>query len=156
MVTSVAPLTLPTVDKEAALTAHLGLRAHGADPVSRGGQKHAPHCHEPTADEQFAGSDFLDARELVQLKYEMVRGVRIDGSSVTKAAVDFGFSRPSFYAAAEALDGGGLRALLPACPGPRLAHKLTDDVVDFVEAALAVEPTRPADGSPNSSPLVSG
>ena len=99
---------------------------------------------ELVADEQFAGTDFLDARDLVQVKYEMVRRVRIDGHSVTKAAADFGFSRPSFYAAVEALDGGGLPALLPARPGPRRAHKLTDEVVDFIEAALAEEPNRSA------------
>jgi hypothetical protein len=35
--------------------------------------KHVPHCHELVAEEQFAGSDVLDARDLVQVKYEMAR-----------------------------------------------------------------------------------
>src|SRR5215212_1660698 len=60
-------------------------------------------------DERFAGSEFLDARDLVQVKYEMVRRARVDGDPVRRAAEAFGFSRPSFYAAQAALDRGGLR-----------------------------------------------
>ena len=63
-------------------------------------------------------SEFLDARDLVQVKYEMVRRARVDGEPVSRAAEAFGFSRPSFYAAQAALDQGGLAALVPARPGP--------------------------------------
>lgn len=51
-------------------------------------------------DERFAGSAFFDARDLVQVKYEMVRRVRVDGDAVSRSAAAFGFSRPSFYEAA--------------------------------------------------------
>ena len=50
----------------------------------------------------FAGSEFLDARDLVQVKYEMVRRVHLEGDSVSGAASAFGFSRPSWYAATAA------------------------------------------------------
>ena len=90
---------------------------------------------EAVRDEQFASSEFLDARDLVQVKYEMVRRVRVDGEPVTRAAAAFGFSRPSFYEAAAAVDRGGLAGLVPAQPGPRRAHKLTDEVVAFAAAA---------------------
>ena len=73
---------------------------------------------EAVTDEQFAGSEFLDARDLVQVKYEMVRRARVDGDPVSGAAEAFGFSRPSFYAAQAALDRGGLAALVPRGPGP--------------------------------------
>lgn len=66
-----------------------------------------PHP-ESVRDEAFAGSDFLDARDLVQVKYEMVRRVRVDGVSVSGSAAAFGFSRPSYYQAAAAIDEGGL------------------------------------------------
>jgi transposase len=95
---------------------------------------------EAVVDEAFAGSEFLDARDLVQVKYEMVRRVRLDGQSVSAAAAAFGFSRPSWYAAAEALDAAGLPGLLPARPGPRRAHKLTEQIVGFLEQALAGDP----------------
>jgi len=91
-------------------------------------------------DERFAGSEFFDARDVVQVKYEMVRRVRVDGEPVTRSAAEFGFSRPSFYEAAAALDAGGLPGLVPARPGPRGAHKLTDDVVAFARERLAGDP----------------
>lgn len=86
---------------------------------------------EAVVDEAFAASEFLDARDLVQVKYEMVRRVRIDGDAVSRSAAAFGFSRPSYYEAAAALDAGGLAALVPARPRPRRAHKLTEEVVAF-------------------------
>src|SRR3954464_2536868 len=64
---------------------------------------------ERVADEQFAGSEFLDARDLVQVKYEMVRRVRVDGDTVTRSAQEFGFSRPAFYDAQTALEGAACR-----------------------------------------------
>src|SRR6476469_3188085 len=89
-----------------------------------------PHP-EQVVDEAFGGSEFFDARDLVQVKYEMVRRVRVDGQPVTRSAAAFGFSRPSFYQAAAAVEAGGLAALVPARPGPRRAHKLTEQVVAF-------------------------
>ena len=95
---------------------------------------------EAVSDEQFARSEFLDARDLVQVKYEMVRRARVEGESVSAAAEAFGFSRPSFYAAQAALDEGGLAGLVPARPGPKRAHKMTGEVVAFARERLAVDP----------------
>lgn len=90
-------------------------------------------------DEAFAAEEFLDARDLVQVKYEMVRRVRIEGQAVSAVAAAFGFSRPSWYAAAEALDRAGLAGLLPARPGPRRAHKLTAEIVAYAEGLLEAD-----------------
>lgn len=95
---------------------------------------------EAVSDEQFSGSGFLDARDLVQVKYEMVRRARVEGEPVTQAAAAFGFSRPSFYAAQRALDEEGLQGLVPARPGPRGAHKLTREVVAFAREQRAADP----------------
>ena len=57
------------------------------------------------------------------------------------AAAAFGFSRPSFYQAEAALESGGLPALVPQRPGPRRAHKLTEQVVAFAEEQLAGDPS---------------
>ncbi|MBV9000334.1 MAG: helix-turn-helix domain containing protein [Solirubrobacterales bacterium] len=95
---------------------------------------------EVVRDEAFASSAFLDARDLVQVKYEMVRRARVDGEPVSQTAAAFGFSRPSFYAAQRALDDGGLAALVPARPGPRGAHKLTAEVVAFARERRAADP----------------
>src|SRR6202008_3480281 len=95
---------------------------------------------EAVRDEQFARSEFLDARDLVQVKYEMVRRARVHGEPVSQAAEAFGFSRPSFYAAQAALDRGGLAALVPARPGPKRAHKMTGEVVAFARERRATDP----------------
>jgi transposase len=98
-----------------------------------------PHP-EAVGDDQFASSEFLDARDLVQVRYEMVRRVRVEGETVSAAAADFGFSRPSWYAAAAALDEEGLPGLLRARPGPRRAHKLSSGIVQFLTETLQAEP----------------
>jgi transposase len=96
---------------------------------------------EAVVDPEFGQSAFLDARDLVQVKYEMVRRVRLGGDSVSGAAAAFGFSRPSWYAAAGALDNEGLPGLVPMRPGPRRAHKLTEAVVADLRAALSEDPS---------------
>ena len=98
-----------------------------------------PHP-EAVRDEAFTSGEFFDARDLVQVKYEMVRRVGADGASVSQAASSFGFSRQSYYTASQALAEGGLAALVPAKPGPRGAHKLTDEVLDHLEALRAEQP----------------
>ena len=75
-----------------------------------------PHPEQVT-DPEFLSSDFFDARDAVQVKYEMVRKVRADGAPVTTAAAAFGYSRPSYYEAAAALERSGLEGLVPAGPG---------------------------------------
>jgi len=95
---------------------------------------------ESVSDETFLTAEFLDARDLVQVKYEMVRRVRVEQESVSTAAKTFGFSRPSFYEAAAAIDTGGLAALVPERPGPRRAHKLSEEVVAYLRERLEADP----------------
>ena len=83
-----------------------------------------PHPEQVT-DPEFLASDFFDARDAVQVKYEMVRKVKAGGAPVTEAAAAFGYSRPAYYQAAAALESSGLEGLVPARPGPRGGHKLT-------------------------------
>ena len=59
-------------------------------------------------DELFAARSFFDPRDLVQVKYEMLRRVQADGKSITDAAAAFGFSRPSFYQAQSLFEQDGL------------------------------------------------
>jgi len=87
------------------------------------------------------GDPFFDARDLHQVKYEMLRRVLVDGHPVTATAAAFGFSRPAFYAAQAAYQAAGLPGLLPARPGPRSAHKLTAEVVTFLLDQQAQQPS---------------
>jgi transposase len=95
---------------------------------------------EAVSDQAFASSGFFDARDLVQVKYEMVRRVESDGATVSAAADAFGFSRQSYYTAAAALADGGLAGLVPGKPGPRGAHKLTGEVLDHLVELRAADP----------------
>jgi hypothetical protein len=80
-----------------------------------------PHP-EQVRDPGFLSSDFSDARDVAQVKYEMVRKVKAEGAPVTTAAAAFGYSRPSYYEAAAALERSGPEGLAPARPGPRRAQ----------------------------------
>ena len=91
------------------------------------------------------GERVLRRRDLVQVKYEMVRRVKAEGASVTSAAAAFGYSRPSYYEAAAALERSGLEGLVPARPGRRGAHKLTEDICAWADQQLRGDPgLRPA------------
>jgi transposase len=94
---------------------------------------------ETVRDEQFTSTPFFEARDLVQVKYEMVRRVHVDAVAVAHAATAFGFSRQSYYEAAAALARDGLPGLVPAKPGPRQGHKLTDDVIAHARALVAAD-----------------
>lgn len=92
---------------------------------------------ERVTDELFHQSEFFDARDLLQVKYEMVRRVQVDAAPVTKSTAAFGFSRPSFYEAQAALERGGLAGLMPKKRGPRGAHKLGKEIMAFIGEAVA-------------------
>jgi hypothetical protein len=98
-----------------------------------------PHPEQVT-DEAFLAGEFFDARDTVQVKYEMVRRVSVHGAPVTATAAAFGYSRPSYYQAAAALAASGLDGLVPAKPGPRSGHKLTEQILAWAEEQLAADP----------------
>lgn len=85
----------------------------------------------------FSISPFFDKKDLVQVKYEMLRAVTKDGDSVSNAAEEFGFSRKTYYQLSKAFDGGGLNALMPKKPGPKGPSKLQGDVSAFIDSYSA-------------------
>ena len=87
-------------------------------------------------DELFAEYEFFDSHDTVQVKYEMLRRVQKDGWSVSRAAKIFGFSRNAFYQARIAFQRAGIVGLFRERPGPRHAHKLSEEVMDFVQKSL--------------------
>jgi transposase len=117
------------------------------DPKTRALQQEASlHPHpEQVSDELFLTHEFFDPRDLVQVKYEMLRRVQSEGQAVSQSAAHFGFSRPSFYQAQAAFQQGGLPALMPQKRGPKKAHKLTAEVLALVRQAQQQDPSlRPA------------
>lgn len=96
---------------------------------------------EGVRDPLFQENAFFDARDLVQVKYEMLRRVRVDGMSVTSASRAFGFSRVGFYQTRKRFEAEGVAGLLPKPRGPQRAHKLSDEVMKFAEANVAEDPS---------------
>ena len=91
-------------------------------------------------DSLFRDSEFFDPRDLVQVKYEMLRRVRVDDQSVTVAAKAYGFSRVAFYQILAAFEQEGLPGLVPKRRGPKHAHKLTAPVLEFIDQQRASDP----------------
>ena len=100
--------------------------------------RHADQVTDPV----FAAHDFFDARDVVQVKYEMLRRVEVDAQAVAPTAGAFHFSRPSFYQAQRAFQQRGLTGLLPQKRGPRGGHKLTAEIVAFLQQLRGEEPAR--------------
>lgn len=99
------------------------------------GQNGTLNAHpEEVTDDLFSDSEFFDPRDMLQVKYEMLRRVRQDGEPISKVAKMFGFSRVSYYQIKRAYDQHGLAGLMPHQRGPRYAHKLTKDVMAFISA----------------------
>jgi transposase len=95
---------------------------------------------EGVGNDLFRTHDFFDPNDLVQVKYEMLRQVSVESGSVTEAAAGFGLSRPSFYEAQAAFQQDGLLGLIPEKRGPRRAHKLSAEVMEFLQTAKTADP----------------
>jgi transposase len=105
------------------------LREHGAL------HPRPSHVHDPI----FQNSEFFDPRDLVLVKYEMIRRVRVEGRPASEAAKAFGFSRVALYQAMAAFQAEGLPGLLPRRRGPKAANKLTDEVLEFIDQQRAAD-----------------
>jgi transposase len=98
---------------------------------------------EKVGDPKFQEDGFFDPRDVVQVKYEMLRRVSVDKLSVTEASDEYGISRPTFYQARAGFEDAGLAGLVPGKRGPRGPHKLQGEVLAFLRAQVAPgEPIR--------------
>lgn len=89
----------------------------------------------------FLTHPFFDPRDLLQVKYEMLRRERVEGMSIVAATTLFGLSRPAFYRARALYQRYGLAGLVRHGPGPRRCHKLRDEVVDYLQQQRDRQPT---------------
>ena len=98
-----------------------------------------PHP-ERVRDKLFASDPFFDARDLVQVRYEMLRRVSKEGWSISDSARNFGVTRPTWYRVDSAFREDGLAGLVPERRGPRRAHKLDETVVAAILEARKATP----------------
>jgi len=98
-----------------------------------------PHS-EQVSDALFQIHPFFDPRDLVQVKYEMLRQVIVDGHAVKAAAAAFGFSRVRWYQLRQRFAVDGLVGLLPQSKGPCQASKVSEEVLTYILQTLRAEP----------------
>lgn len=88
---------------------------------------------EKVRDPKFRQSEFFDPRDAVQVKYEMLRRVSIENTSVTDIAEEYGVSRPTYYQAKASLSEAGIAGLVPKKRGPRGPHKIQGEILTFLK-----------------------
>jgi transposase len=93
---------------------------------------------ERVRDPKFRAHDFFDPRDLVQVKYELLRRVSLEHASVTAATAEYGVSRPTYYQAKATFAVAGIAGLVPRKRGPRGPHKLQGEALAFVEQHCVV------------------
>jgi transposase len=98
-----------------------------------------PHP-ETVRDPLFAANPFFDPKDLVQVRYEMIRRHDAEGMSITDVATSFGVSRPTFYKAQNTLAAAGLAGLVPKPRGPKGGHKVSAEVVAFIANLKTEQP----------------
>jgi transposase len=88
---------------------------------------------EKVRDSKFRETEFFDPRDIVQVKYEMLRRVSVEKVSVAHAADEYGVSRPTYYQTKASFDEAGVAGLVPKKRGPRGPHKLQGELLAFIE-----------------------
>ena len=84
------------------------------------------------SDHLFRENPFFDRRDLLQVRYEMLRRHDVEDGSIVEIASAFGVSRQTFYQTQAAFKQAGLTGLLPKQRGPKEGHKLSSEVVQYV------------------------
>ena len=98
---------------------------------------------EKVTDPKFQEGEFFDPRDVVQVKYEMLRRVLLESASVTDVTDEYGVSRPTYYEAKSNFDEAGVVGLVPKKRGPRGPHKLQGELLEFLQKQhVASEPIR--------------
>jgi hypothetical protein len=96
---------------------------------------------ERVQDERFIEqADFFDPKDIVQVKYELLRRCEVEGHDVAPTCLDFGFSRTTYYKVQQAFLDGGLPALMGQPRGRLKPIKVTDVVRGYVIAEKAKDP----------------
>jgi transposase len=88
-------------------------------------------------DPKFQEDGFFDPRDVVQVRYEMLRRVSVEKASVTDVSDEYGVSRPTYYQAKADFDEAGIAGLVPKKRGPRGPHKIQAELLTFLRTQVA-------------------
>jgi len=92
------------------------------------------------SDTLFKENPFFDPKDLLQVRYEMLRRHIVEEVSIVDVAANFGVSRPTVYQAQAAFQQDGLIGLIPKHRGPKEGHKLSAEVIEYVRTLRVAEP----------------
>lgn len=112
---------------------HRGRRSKADALAEDGALNPAP---EKVGDPKFQEGGFFDPRDVVQVKYEMLRRASVEKASVTDVSDEYGVSRPTFYQAKADFEAAGIAGLVPRKRGPRGPRKLQTEVLAFLKTRL--------------------
>lgn len=91
-------------------------------------------------DPLFRERGFFDPRDVLQVRYEMVRRHHVEDVPVAMTAQLFGVSLPTAYQAQAVFAAEGLAGLLPKRRGPKQGHKLTPEILAYIEQRRSERP----------------
>lgn len=89
---------------------------------------------------EFQVGSFYDPMDIVQVKYEMLRELQESREAVGAVALEFGFSRTSYYTIKENFEASGITSLIPEKKGPKEQHKLTKSLREFTDEYILNNP----------------
>jgi transposase len=96
-----------------------------------------PQAEAVTAELFCSGDPFFLAADKVQVKYEMLRAVAVDGVTVVAAAPAHGYSRAEFYLVQAAFAERGMAGLVDERRGRKGPTKVTSEIAAFLREAPA-------------------
>lgn len=132
---------MPRRSVELAVPTRKGSKPSKADALLEGGTLNP--MPEKVQDPKFRENEFFDPRDAVQVKYEMLRRVSLEGVSVSNTASEYGVSRPTFYQTKANFEEAGIAGLVPKKRGPHGPRKVQGKVLAFLQNRLvAGEPIR--------------
>jgi len=104
------------------------------EALERAGLVH-PRPDAVTADLFCSNNPFFLADDKVQVKYEMLRAVAVDGATVVAAAEAHGYSRAEFYLVQAAFAERGMAGLVDGRRGRRGPTKVSPEIAAFLRDA---------------------
>jgi hypothetical protein len=106
------------------------------EALERAGLVH-PRADAVTAELFCSDNPFFLATDKVQVKYEMLRAVVVDGATVVSAADAHGYSRAEFYLVQTAFSERGMAGLVDGRRGRKGPTKVSPDIAAFLRDAPA-------------------
>ena len=91
-------------------------------------------------DSRFIKSDLFDSRDLLQVRYEIVRSLEEGDITLDEVPAKYGVSSVTAKRYVRNLKEGGLIALVPERKGPKGPSSLDDESLRFIDSYIAEHP----------------